>query len=81
MKYEGDVLVYYVRKVNEYEVNEVVKYLYIIMNVELQFILFYGEESIVLDVCEVVEFVFGYILFVILVLLGELDSVVLDEMK
>ena len=51
-KHEDDVLVHYVRKANEHEVNEIVKYPHTITNAELQSILSHGEESIVLDVRE-----------------------------
>ncbi|HDX9635760.1 MULTISPECIES: sulfurtransferase TusA family protein [Bacillus cereus group] len=80
-KHEGDVLVHYVRKVNEHEVNEVVKYPHTITNAELQSILSHGEESIVLDVREAAEFAFGHIPSAISIPLGELDSAVLDKMK
>ncbi|MEC3533685.1 sulfurtransferase TusA family protein, partial [Bacillus thuringiensis] len=43
-KHEGDVLVHYVRKANEHEVNEAVKYPHTITNAELQSILSHGEE-------------------------------------
>ncbi|HGE7612576.1 TPA: sulfurtransferase TusA family protein [Bacillus cereus] len=80
-KHEGDVLVHYVRKANEHEVNEIVKYPHTIMNAELQSILSNGEENIVLDVREAAEFAFGHIPSAISVPLGELDSAVLDETK
>lgn len=80
-KHEGDVLVHYVRKANEHEVNEIVKYPHTIMNAELQSILSNGEENIVLDVREAAEFAFGHIPSAISVPLGELDSAVLDKTK
>ena len=80
-KYEGDLLMHYVRKAHEHEMNEVVKYPHTIMNAELQDILLSGEECIVLDVREAAEFAFGHIPSAISVPLGELDSAVLDKEK
>ncbi|MGE7887372.1 sulfurtransferase TusA family protein [Bacillus cereus] len=80
-KHEGDVLMHYVRKANEHEVNEVVKYPHTITNTELQSTLSRGEECIVLDVREAAEFAFGHIPSAISVPLGELDRAVLDETK
>ncbi|MBJ8118708.1 MULTISPECIES: sulfurtransferase TusA family protein [Bacillus] len=80
-KYEGDLLMHYVRKAHEHEMNEVVKYPYTIMNAELQDILLSGEECIVLDVREAAEFAFGHIPSAISVPLGELDSAVFDQEK
>jgi rhodanese-related sulfurtransferase/TusA-related sulfurtransferase len=80
-KHEGDVLMHYVRKANEHEVNEVVKYPHTITITELQSTLSRGEECIVLDVREAAEFAFGHIPLAISVPLGELDRAVLDETK
>lgn len=80
-KHEGDLLMHYVRKAHEHEVNEVVKYPQTITNAELQNILLSGEECIVLDVREAAEFAFGHIPAAISVPLGELDSAALDQMK
>ncbi|HHT7187789.1 TPA: sulfurtransferase TusA family protein [Bacillus cereus] len=80
-KQEGDILMHYVRKAHEHEVNEVVKYPHTITNMELQFILSSGEEYIVLDVREAAEFAFGHVPSAISVPLGELDSVDLDREK
>ncbi len=80
-KHEGDILMHYVRKAHEHEVNEVVKYPHTITNVELQDILSCGEECIVLDVREAAEFAFGHIPSAISVPLGELDSASLDQTK
>lgn len=80
-KQEGDVLMHYVRKANEHEMNEIVKYPHTITNLELEEILLSGEECIVVDVREAAEFAFGHIPAAISVPLGELDSAALDETK
>ncbi|WP_368905052.1 sulfurtransferase TusA family protein [Bacillus wiedmannii] len=80
-KQEGDILMHYVRKAHEHEVNEVVKYPHTITNVELQNILLSGEECTVVDVREAAEFAFGHIPTAISVPLGELESAGLDKMK
>ncbi|PGZ75223.1 hypothetical protein COE49_06415 [Bacillus sp. AFS029637] len=80
-KQEGDILMHYVRKAHEHEVNEAVKYPYTISNAELQDIVSRGEECIILDVREAAEFAFSHISSAISVPLGELDSAVLDQEK
>ncbi|MDH4422501.1 MULTISPECIES: sulfurtransferase TusA family protein [Bacillus] len=80
-KQEGDILMHYVRKAHEHEVNEVVKYPYTISNAELQDIVSRGEECIILDVREAAEFAFGHIPSAISVPLGELDGAFLDQEK
>lgn len=80
-KQEGDLLMHYVRKANEYEMNEVVKYPHTVTNAELEEILLSGEDCIVLDVREAAEFAFGHIPSAISVPLGELDSIGLDQKK
>ncbi|MCU5303979.1 sulfurtransferase TusA family protein [Bacillus toyonensis] len=80
-KHEGAILMHYVRKAHEHEVNEVVKYPHTITNAELQDISSHGEECIVLDVREAAEFAFGHIPSAISVPLGELDSTSLDQTK
>ncbi|EJQ54221.1 hypothetical protein IEQ_00602 [Bacillus cereus BAG6X1-2] len=80
-KHEGDILMHYVRKAHEHEVNEVVKYPHTITNAELQDILSREEECIVLDIREAAEFAFGHIPSAISMPLGELDSAVLDQEK
>ena len=73
-KQEGDILKHYVRKVNEEEINEVVKYPHTISNEELQEKLVAGEECIVLDVREEAEYAFGHIPSAISIPLGELEA-------
>ncbi|KAA0794318.1 hypothetical protein EXW45_04015 [Bacillus wiedmannii] len=80
-KHEGDLLMHYVRKAHEHEVNEVVKYPHTITNSELEEILLSGEECIVVDVREEAEFAFGHIPSAISVPLGELDRAALDQAK
>ncbi len=80
-KHEGDLLMHYVRKAHEHEVNEVVKYPHTITNAELQDIVLSGEECTVVDVREAAEFAFGHIPAAISVPLGELDSAALDKTK
>ncbi|KZD30514.1 sulfurtransferase TusA family protein [Bacillus cereus] len=80
-KQEGDVLMHYVRKAHEHEVDEVVKYPHTITNAELQDIVLSGEECTVVDVREAAEFAFGHIPSAISVLLGELASAGLDKTK
>ncbi|MCU4991926.1 sulfurtransferase TusA family protein [Bacillus cereus] len=80
-KQEGDVLVHYVRKAHEHEVDEVVKYPHTITNAELQDIVLSGEECTVVDVREAAEFAFGHIPSAISVPLGELASAGLDKTK
>ncbi|PGL82886.1 hypothetical protein CN931_13710 [Bacillus sp. AFS054943] len=80
-KQEGDILMHYVRKAHEHEVNEVVKYPYTISNAELQDIVSREEECIILDVREAAEFAFGHIPSAISVPLGELDGAFLDQEK
>ena len=78
-KQEGDVLMHYVRKANEHEMNEIVKYPHTITNSELEEILLSGEECIVVDVREAAEFAFGHIPLAVSIPLGELDSAALDQ--
>ncbi|MBJ3788098.1 sulfurtransferase TusA family protein [Bacillus sp. OA1] len=80
-KHEDNVLVHYVRKANEHEVNEVVKYPHTITNAELEEIVLSGEECIIVDVREAAEFAFGHIPSAISVPLGELGSAELDQTK
>ena len=80
-KQEGDVLMHYVRKAHEHEVDEVVKYPHTITNAELQDIVLSGEECTVVDVREAAEFAFGHIPSAISVPLGELASAGLDKTK
>ena len=80
-KQEGDILMHYVRKAHEHEVNEVTKYPHTITNAELQNILVSGEECTILDVREAAEFAFGHIPSAISVPLGELESARLDKTK
>lgn len=80
-KHESDILMHYVRKAHEHEVNEVVKYPHTITNIELEEILVSGEECTVLDVREAAEFAFGHIPSATSMPLGELESLVLDKTK
>lgn len=80
-KQGGDVLMHYVRKANEHEMNEIVKYPHTITNSELEEIVLSGEECIVVDVREAAEFAFGHIPSAVSMPLGELDSATLDQTK